>query len=209
MPQIVQSQLNGIEAQRRANDKDKMRWDPNSYLQSSLQQKAITSQAQKFAHETESLIAAGLVADGSISKDGNMHRTYTDWAKQAQAPIEKVQDTKTDEVIKKDDPIITSGNGVVAGNNNYSLGYTGIGNTGHIKNTMLGQAYSMSDADRQQLAQITPALTPEYFKQGGKLEVSAGHDDTKFSPTNLEEFRTQVGRPDLTDAEAQYMLATS
>ena len=140
MPQIVQSQLNGIEAQRRANDKDKMRWDPNTYLQSSLQQKAITSQAQKFAHETESLIQAGLVADGSISKDGNMHRTYTDWAKQAQAPIEQAPpEQKVEEVVTPEQPIAPSGNGVVAGNNNYSLGYTGIGNTGHVKNTMLGQ----------------------------------------------------------------------
>ena len=99
MPQVIQSQLSGIEAQRRANDKDKMRWDPNSYLQSSLQQKAITSQAQKFAHETESLIQAGLVADGSINKHGNMHRTYTDWAKQAQAPPEQVQEQKVEEVV--------------------------------------------------------------------------------------------------------------
>ena len=209
MPQIIQSQLVGIEAQRRANDKDKMRWDPNSYLQSSLQQKAITSQAQKFAHETESLIQAGLVADGSINKHGNMHRTYTDWAKQAQVPKDEVKDTKTNEVIKTEDTTVPSGGGAVTGNSNYSLGYTGIGNTGHVKNTMLGQPYSMTDADKQQLSQMIPALTPEYFAEGGKLEVLAGHDATPFSPENLNELRTQVGRPDLTQAEAQQMLAVA
>ena len=186
-----------------------MRWDPNSYLQSSLQQKAITSQAQKFAHETESLIQAGLVADGSISKDGNMHRTYTDWAKQAQAPIEQAPpEQKVEEIVAPEKPI-PSGGGAVTGNASYDLGYTGIGNTGHIKNTMLGQPYSMTDADKQQLAQIIPVLTPEYFANGGKLEVLSGHDATPFSPENLNEFRTQVGRPDLTDAEAQQMLAVA
>ena len=209
MPHIVQSQLNGIEAQRRANDKDKMRWDPNTYLQSSAQQKAITNQAQKFAHETEALIQAGLVADGSISNDGNMHRTYTDWAKQAQVPKDEVKDTKTDEVVKTDNPIIPSGSGSITGNAGYELGYTGIGNTGHVKNTMLGQPYSMSDADKEQLAKLIPALTPEYFAKGGKLEVLSGHDATPFAPKNLEEFRIQTGRPDLTDAEAQQMLAVS
>ena len=209
MPQIIQSQLNGIEAQRRVNDKDKMRWDPNSYLQSSLQQKAITSQAQKFAHESEALIQAGLVADASISQDGNMHRTYTDWAKQAQAPIEQAPpEQKVEEIVAPEKPI-PSGSGAVTGNSNYSLGYTGIGNTGHVKNTMLGQPYSMTDADKQQLAQMIPALTPEYFANGGKLEVLSGHDATPFSPENLNEFRTQVGRPDLTDAEAQQMLAVA
>ena len=209
MPQIVQSQLVGIEAQQRINNKDKMRWDPNTYLQSSLQQKAITSQAQKFAHETESLIAAGLVADGSISKDGNMHRTYTDWAKQAQAPPEQVQEQKVEEVVTPEQPKIPSGGGAVTGNAGYALGYTGIGNTGHVKNTMLGQPYSMTDADRKQLEGIIPSLTPDYFAQGGKLEVLSGHDATPFSPKNLEEFRYQTGRPDLTDAEAQQMLAVS
>ena len=209
MPQIIQSQLVGIEAQRRANDKDKMRWDPNSYLQSSLQQKAITSQAQKFAHETESLIQAGLVADGSINKHGNMHRTYTDWAKQAQAPPEQVQEQKVEEVVTPEQPTVPSGGGAVTGNAGYALGYTGVGNTGHVKNTMLGQPYSMTDADRKQLEGLVPALTPEYFKNGGKLEVLSGHDATPFSPKNLEEFRYQTGRPDLTDAEAQQMLAVS
>ena len=123
MPQILQSQLVGIEAQRRANDKDKMRWDPNSYLQSSVQQKAITTQAQKFAHETEALIQAGLVADGSINKHGNMHRTYTDWAKQAQAPIEQAPpEQKVEEIVAQEKPI-PSGGGAVTGNSNYSLRY--------------------------------------------------------------------------------------
>ena len=209
MPQIIQSQLAGIEAQRRANDKTKMQWDPNTYLQSSMQQKAITSQAQKFAHETEALIQAGLVADGSISKDGNMHRTYTDWAKQVDIPKDEVKNIKTDEVVKADDKPIPSGSGDVAANAGYDLGYTGIGNTGHVKNTMLGQPYSLSDAEKTQLNQMIPALTPDYFKQGGRLEVMSGHDATPFSKANLDEFRVQTGRPNLTDAEAQYMLAQS
>ena len=209
MPQIVQSQLEGIKAQRKANDKNQMRWDPNSYLQSSLQQKAITSQAQKFAHETESLIQAGLAADGSVSKDGNMHRTYTDWAKQAQAPIKQEPEKEIEKVVTAEQPTVPSGSGAVAGNAGYALGQIGIGDPKHIANTMLGQPYSMSVSDKEQLGQITPALTPEYFDKGGKLEVSSGHDATPFSPENLNTFRTQTGRPDLTDAEAQQMLAVS
>ena len=81
MPQIVNSQIEGINAQRKANDKDKMRWDPNQFLQSAIQKKQITMGQQKYADQTEALIQAGLVAEGSNNEYGNMHRVYTDWAK--------------------------------------------------------------------------------------------------------------------------------
>ena len=97
MPQIVNSQIEGINAQRKANDKDKMRWDPNQFLQSAIQKKQITMGQQKYADQTEALIQAGLVAEGSNNEYGNMHRVYTDWAKPEQ--IEKIKEIE--KYIKK------------------------------------------------------------------------------------------------------------
>ena len=209
MPQIVNSQIEGINAQRKANDKDKMRWDPNQFLQSAIQKKQITMGQQKYADQTEALIQAGLVAEGSNNEYGNMHRVYTDWAKPEQIEkikeIEKQQEQKKDEVIQPG----PSGKGNVAASAKYPLGNNGIGTNTHIANTIFGNPYQMSESDNLKLDNIIPAMTPEYFANGGKLNVFAGHDATKFAPENLQALRDKLGKPDLTDAEGQYILATS
>lgn len=209
MPQIVNSQIEGINAQRKANDKDKMRWDPNQFLQSAIQKKQITMGQQKYADQTEALIQAGLVAEGSNNEYGNMHRVYTDWTKPEQIEkikeIEKQQEQKKDEVIQPG----PSGKGNIEASTKYPLGNTGIGTNTHIANTIFGNPYQMSESDNLKLDNIIPAMTPEYFANGGKLNVFAGHDATKFAPENLQALRDKLGKPDLTDAEAQYILATS
>lgn len=209
MPQIVNSQIEGINAQRKANDKDKMRWDPNQFLQSAIQKKQITMGQQKYADQTEALIQAGLVAEGSNNEYGNMHRVYTDWAKPEQIEkikeIEKQQEQKKDEVIQPG----PSGKGNIGASTKYPLGNTGIGTNTHIANTIFGNPYQMSESDNLKLDNIIPAMTPEYFANGGKLNVFAGHDATKFAPENLQALRDKLGKPDLTDAEAQYILSTS
>ena len=209
MPQIVNSQIEGINAQRKANDKDKMRWDPNQFLQSAIQKKQITMGQQKYADQTEALIQAGLVAEGSNNEYGNMHRVYTDWAKPEQIEkikeIEKQQEQKKDEVIQPG----PSGKGNIGASTKYPLGNTGIGTNTHIANTIFGNPYQMSESDNLKLDNIIPAMTPEYFANGGKLNVFAGHDATKFAPEHLQALRDKLGKPDLTDAEAQYILSTS
>lgn len=209
MPQIVNSQIEGINAQRKANDKDKMRWDPNQFLQSAIQKKQITMGQQKYADQTEALIQAGLVAEGSNNEYGNMHRVYTDWAKPEQIEkikeIEKQQEQKKDEVIQPG----PSGKGNIGASTKYPLGNTGVGTNTHIANTIFGNPYQMSESDNLKLDNIIPAMTPEYFANGGKLNVFAGHDATKFAPENLQALRDKLGKPDLTDAEAQYILSTS
>ena len=209
MPQIVNSQIEGINAQRKANDKDKMRWDPNQFLQSAIQKKQITMGQQKYADQTEALIQAGLVAEGSNNEYGNMHRVYTDWAKPEQIEkikeIEKQQEQKKDEVIQPG----PSGKGNVGASAKYPLGNNGIGTNTHIANTIFGNPYQMSESDNLKLDNIIPSMTPEYFANGGKLNVFAGHDATKFAPENLQALRDKLGKPDLTDAEGQYILATS
>ena len=209
MPQIVNSQIEGINAQRKANDKDKMRWDPNQFLQSAIQKKQITMGQQRYADQTEALIQAGLVAEGSNNEYGNMHRVYTDWAKPEQIEkikeIEKQQEQKKDEVIQPG----PSGKGNIGASTTYPLGNTGIGTNTHIANTIFGNPYQMSESDNLKLDNIIPAMTPEYFANGGKLNVFAGHDATKFTPENLQALRDKLGKPDLTDAEGQYILATS
>ena len=209
MPQIVNSQIEGINAQRKANDKDKMRWDPNQFLQSAIQKKQITMGQQKYADQTEALIQAGLVAEGSNNEYGNMHRVYTDWTKPEQIEkikeIEKQQEQKKDEVIQPG----PSGKGNIGASTKYPLGNTGIGTNTHIANTIFGNPYQMSESDNLKLDNIIPAMTPEYFANGGKLNVFAGHDATKFAPENLQALRDKLGKPDLTDAEAQYILSTS
>ena len=209
MPQIVNSQIEGINAQRKANDKDKMRWDPNQFLQSAIQKKQITMGQQKYADQTEALIHAGLVAEGSNNEYGNMHRVYTDWTKPEQIEkikeIEKQQEQKKDEVIQPG----PSGKGNIGASTKYPLGNTGIGTNTHIANTIFGNPYQMSESDNLKLDNIIPAMTPEYFANGGKLNVFAGHDATKFAPENLQALRDKLGKPDLTDAEAQYILSIS
>ena len=209
MPQIVNSQIEGINAQRKANDKDKMRWDPNQFLQSAIQKKQITMGQQKYADQTEALIQAGLVAEGSNNEYGNMHRVYTDWAKPEQIEkikeIEKQQEQKKDEVIQPG----PSGKGNVGASAKYPLGNNGIGTNTHIANTIFGNPYQMSESDNLKLDNIIPSMTPEYFANGGKLNVFAGHDATPFAPANLQALRDKLGKPDLTDAEAQYILSTS
>ena len=209
MPQIVNSQIEGINAQRKANDKDKMRWDPNQFLQSAIQKKQITMGQQKYADQTEALIQAGLVAEGSNNEYGNMHRVYTDWAKPEQIEkikeIEKQQEQKKDEVIQPG----PSGKGNVEASAKYPLGNNGIGTNTHIANTIFGNPYQMSESDNLKLDNIIPSMTPEYFANGGKLNVFAGHDATKFAPENLQALRDKLGKPDLTDAEGQYILSTS
>lgn len=209
MPQIVNSQIEGINAQRKANDKDKMRWDPNQFLQSAIQKKQITMGQQKYADQTEALIQAGLVAEGSNNEYGNMHRVYTDWAKPEQIEkikeIEKQQEQKKDEVIQPG----PSGKGNIGASTKYPLGNNGVGTNTHIANTIFGNPYQMSESDNLKLDNIIPAMTPEYFANGGKLNVFAGHDATKFTPENLQALRDKLGKPDLTDAEAQYILSTS
>ena len=209
MPQIVNSQIEGINAQRKANDKDKMRWDPNQFLQSAIQKKQITMGQQKYADQTEALIQAGLVAEGSNNEYGNMHRVYTDWTKPEQIEkikeIEKQQEQKKDEVIQPG----PSGKGNIGASTKYPLGNTGIGTNTHIANTIFGNPYQMSESDNLKLDNIIPAMTPDYFANGGKLNVFAGHDATKFAPENLQALRDKLGKPDLTDAEGQYILATS
>lgn len=209
MPQIVNSQIEGINAQRKANDKDRMRWDPNQFLQSAIQKKQITMGQQKYADQTEALIQAGLVAEGSNNEYGNMHRVYTDWAKPEQIEkikeIEKQQEQKKDEVIQPG----PSGKGNIGASTKYPLGNNGVGTNTHIANTIFGNPYQMSESDNLKLDNIIPAMTPEYFANGGKLNVFAGHDATKFAPENLQALRDKLGKPDLTDAEGQYILATS
>ena len=209
MPQIVNSQIEGINAQRKANDKDKMRWDPNQFLQSAIQKKQITMGQQKYADQTEALIQAGLVAEGSNNEYGNMHRVYTDWAKPEQIEkikeIEKQQEQQKDEVIQPG----PSGKGNIGASAKYPLGNSGVGTSTHIANTIFGNPYQMSESDNLKLDNIIPAMTPEYFANGGKLNVFAGHDATKFAPENLQALRDKLGKPDLTDAEAQYILSTS
>ena len=211
MPQIVNSQIEGINAQRKANDKDKMRWDPNQFLQSAIQKKQITMGQQKYADQTEALIHAGLVAEGSNNEYGNMHRVYTDWAKPED--IKKVEEIVKPpaEAPMPPPPNLPgpSGKGNVGASAKYPLGTVGVGTTNHIANTIFGNPYQMSESDNLKLDNIIPALTPEYFANGYKLNVFAGHDATKFTPENLQALRDKLGKPDLTDAEAQYILSTS
>lgn len=212
MPQIVSSQIGSINAQRKASDKDNMRWDANKYLQSAIQQKQIATSAKNWNQQGEALIQAGLVSEQTQDKYGNQHRVYTRWDKPEEQPVVEPEvtinrpDMPALPTIQKEGP---SGAGKIAENQNYPLGNVGVGTPNHIASSIMGSPYQLSDSDRTQLDGIIPSITPDYFKSGGKIVVNSGHDATKYDPKNLEAIRKAVNNPNLTDEEAQYMLATS
>ena len=212
MPQIIQSNITSINAQRRANDKDRARWDANTYLQSAATKKQITTADQKYADDTEAGIQAGILTEGSTDKYGNKHRVFADWGKPDAVPTPKEEVAPPIEppMPPQPEPVPgPSGSGQIQPRANYGLGNVGVGKQNHISNQMFGNPYTMSPEEQTQLSNITPALTPQYFNDGGKIKIDAGHDATPFSPANAEALRQQLGKPDLTDEELQYMLATS